>query len=251
MNATNIAVFLVFMPPLAFIAERLIQKLIETPSSVTIASVPPIPTPPVPPESCPMPVSVVDVKLSLSVGHSKISKHCDRTLEDINRPKGNALEASKGTSLQEKLILVLRMAESIQVLHSMELIHGNISPGAFRVEDEYLTLFDATLYAAAQAAKQVEFIRMRCSHQYKARAELVQETFTPVEAMDVFCWAKTVTAIYVGSHPTLTFSKSIPLPIQPQEMPDTLWHIVYECLTEDLSNIPSMDEIIVKLDAIT
>ncbi|KAF9003268.1 hypothetical protein BDQ17DRAFT_1425239 [Cyathus striatus] len=250
MNAANIAIFLVFMPPLAFIAERFIREQAESLGSVIAAILPPIPMLPVPSESRPMPVSVVDVKLSLSAGHTKVSEHSDRTLEDINRPKGNALEASEGTSPQEKLILVLKMAESIQILHSLKLVHGNIFPGAFRVEDEYLTLFDATLYAAAQAAKEVEFIRMGYSHQYKARAELAQETFTPAEAMDVFCWAKTVTAVYAGSHPTLTFSKSIPPPIRPQEMPDALWHIVHECLTEDLSNIPSMDEIVIKLNAI-
>ncbi|KAF9003271.1 hypothetical protein BDQ17DRAFT_1425241 [Cyathus striatus] len=190
-------------------------------------------------------VLVTDVKVLLSGGTPRLSEHSNRVLEDVKKPKGNALDASVGASSQTKFNLTLRMAELIHALHSFGIIHGNIFPVCIL---GYLTLFDAKLYAAAQEG--LEYIRIGLSHGYKARAELARDEFIPAEAMDVFGWAKSVIAIYVGAQPTSKFWKPIPLPTQPMDMPDALWGILQGCLREDLANLPSMDDIITNLKMI-
>ncbi|KAF9003294.1 hypothetical protein BDQ17DRAFT_1425264 [Cyathus striatus] len=193
-------------------------------------------------------VPVVDVKAPMQGGDLRFSEHSDRALKDIQNPKGNALKVSNICGPEWKFSIALRTAQLVLALHSSGVIHGNLFPEVFGIDEGYITLFDANLYAAAQ--KMLECIHMGPSHRYKAKKELKQHTFSPSMAADVHSWAKTVIAIYNGTRPILSFAERTPLPAKPQKMPVALWNVIERCLSENLIGVPSMEDIVAELNAV-
>ncbi|KAF9003270.1 hypothetical protein BDQ17DRAFT_1326113 [Cyathus striatus] len=193
-------------------------------------------------------ILVVDAKAPMGGGTVRFSEHSTRALSDLKNPKGNALQVGNACDPGEKLFIALRTAQLVLALHSLGVIHGNLFPGVFGIEEGYITLFDTNLYAAAQ--KMLECIHMGPSHRYKAKAELKQHTFSPSMAADVHSWAKTVIAIYNGFCPILSFAERSPLPAKPQKMPVALWNVIEKCLSENLIGVPSIEDIVAELNAV-
>ncbi|KAF9003282.1 hypothetical protein BDQ17DRAFT_1326126 [Cyathus striatus] len=188
-----------------------------------------------------------DLELSFS-GHGLPRKHLRSTdFDRLRRVEGNMLEFSRDSEARARRLIVQRSAEVLFIAHSEGRVHGNLGPGAFHLNHRSITLLDIGLYGLAQ--QYLDQIKMTPAHNYKARRELRMSIVVPTMAMDVHSWGKTIISLYTNSAFRMSLGK-IPLPVKPQEMPQEIWDVVFQCLDEELNIHVDMEQIVAQLATI-
>ncbi|KAF8993978.1 hypothetical protein BDQ17DRAFT_1367562 [Cyathus striatus] len=165
----------------------------------------------------------------------------------LRHPAGNMIRFTKGLDVARLRLITLRSAEALCFAHSIGAVHGNLGPGTFLLRADYITLLDVGLYGLGQ--KELDYIPLTPSHNYKARAELMMDPIVPSVAMDVHAWGKTIISLFTGSELVTSLGPLRPL-IRPAHMPHDVWSIVIQCLDENLNIHTNMEQIVEQLAVI-
>ncbi|TFK39263.1 kinase-like domain-containing protein [Crucibulum laeve] len=116
---------------------------------------------------------------------------------------GNILTFLKNNEKANKLQLILQVAQAIEVLHSLDIVHGNIHPLNVLIKhDGHAMLTDVGLHSAAQQCFRDICISISECDQYKLQdCHATDGTIPPTKVMDVHSFLLTIYAIYKGSPP--------------------------------------------------